>query len=355
MNISSVTFTTTAATREPTTGAPEDRLNLFVRQISTSEGIPPFAQHARELMSRSLKPDGSSSHLAHIILKDVGLTSQVMRVANSSMYNRSGRAINSVTHAITLLGWETVRNLVGAMRFVEQFAKHSAGLRELMMFSLLTATHSRHIAAVLRYPRPEEAYVCGLFRNMGEVLTARYFSEEYAKVVVAMLEEKLPERVAGLRVLEFEMDSLARCLAAFWNMPAAIRTCLSGADAPAETIEERVLASAANYGHVLTSGLYRYGRFEPERMNALVDCTGRKYLLPYADLKRIIQAAADDTKHTFQALQIPLAALHLDKQAEHAREVLAYAVGSRTAVEFGANSTRRSRRPNRSWRRRAST
>ncbi len=249
-----------------------------------------------------------------------------MRVANSSMYNRSGRSIVNVTHAITLLGWETVRNLIGAMRFVEQFARHSPGLRELMMFSLLTATHSRHIAAVLRYPRPEEAYVCGLFRNMGEVLTARYFSEEYAKVVVAMRDEQLPERVAGLQVLEFEMDSLARCLAASWNMPACIRTCLAGSEAAAETIEERVLASAANYGHDLTSGLYRYGRFEPERMKALVDCTGRKYLLPYADLKRIVDAATEDTRDTFHALQIPVAALHLDQQAKQAREVLASAV-----------------------------
>ena len=45
--------------------------------------------------------------LSRIILKDFPLTSQILQVANSALYNQSGRSIPAVAHAVTLLGWET--------------------------------------------------------------------------------------------------------------------------------------------------------------------------------------------------------------------------------------------------------
>lgn len=135
-----------------------------------SEGVPPFAEHAKEIMLRSLDLESSPRDLVRIILKDVGLASQILRVANSATYNRSGRSILSIAHAIVMLGWDRVRNLVSTVRFIEHFAKRSAGLRELMLLSVLNAVHSRELAAAIGYPRPEEAYLCGLVRNLGELL-----------------------------------------------------------------------------------------------------------------------------------------------------------------------------------------
>ena len=171
-------------------GTREQRMEACLGHILESEGVPPFAEHARELLARSMDPDGASSQLARVILKDLGLTSQILRVANSSLYNRSGKPIVSVAHAITMLGWNTVRDMVSAMRFVEHYARHSAGLRELMMLSVLSATHGRLVASAVEYAKPEEAYVCGLFRNLGEVLMAQYYAPEYAEMV-ALLDKAL--------------------------------------------------------------------------------------------------------------------------------------------------------------------
>src|SRR5437868_6991734 len=76
----------------------------------------------------------------------------------------------SVPHAIILLGWDTVRNLVSTVRYIEHFAARGAGVGEMLLVSVLSAAHSRDIAAVIGYPSPEEAHLTGLFRNLGEVL-----------------------------------------------------------------------------------------------------------------------------------------------------------------------------------------
>src|SRR5207245_1105501 len=78
--------------------------------------------HASDVVTRALDPDSTSTELARIVLKDLGLASLLLRVANSARYNRSGRPVMSVTHAIILLGWDTVRNLVGTVRYIEYFA-----------------------------------------------------------------------------------------------------------------------------------------------------------------------------------------------------------------------------------------
>jgi HD-like signal output (HDOD) protein len=228
-----------------------------VQRILHGNGVPPFCKHAGEVMERTLDLDGSSIELARTVLKDLGLTSQVLRAANSAFYNRSGRPIMSVAHALILLGWDKVRSLVSTIRFVEHFADRAPGLRELMLLSVLSAVESREIAAAIGYPRPEEAYICGLFKNIGEVLVACEYPREYSQIVLAMHTEKIPVHSACLRVLDFSWDEVASEVAAAWNMPAKVQKSLSGPDAAHCRAPVACLAGIADYSRDLTRALYR--------------------------------------------------------------------------------------------------
>jgi len=81
----------------------EEKLEVCVDRIFHGEGVPPFCDHANEVMLRTMDLDGNSIELVRVILKDLGLTSQILRLANSAMYNHSGRQIMSVAHAIIML------------------------------------------------------------------------------------------------------------------------------------------------------------------------------------------------------------------------------------------------------------
>ena len=75
---------------------------------------------------------------------------------------------------------------------LEHFRKRSPGLKELILLSLLSANHALEIAELVGYPRREEAYLCGMFRNLGEVLVACYHPREYAAVLLRMQEDRIP-------------------------------------------------------------------------------------------------------------------------------------------------------------------
>ncbi len=90
-----------------------------------------------------------------------------------------------------MLGWENVRSVASALKYVEHFAGQSPGLRELMVTSLLSGFHVREVAFALHYPKPEDAYIAGLFRSLGEVLIAKHYPKEYSEIVLIVQDEKL--------------------------------------------------------------------------------------------------------------------------------------------------------------------
>jgi hypothetical protein len=230
----------------------------------------------------------------------------------------------SVAHALILLGWDRVRSLVSTIRFVEHFADRAPGLRELMLLSVLSAVESREIAAAIGYPRPEEAYICGLFKNIGEVLVACEYPREYSQIVLAMYREKIPVHSACLRVLDFSWDEVASEVAAAWNMPAKVRKSLSGPEAAHSRVPVACLAAIADYSRDLTRALYRDGAgIESVHLRTVPDATGTQVLVSVRDLSRIVDTAVDETRETFSTLGLPTNRLRLEHQAEQARSFLA--------------------------------
>lgn len=291
--------------------------------MAQSEGVPPFCDHANEILIRTHDLDGGSSKkLVQVVLQDVGLAAQVLRLANSAMYNHSGRPIMNVAHAIAVLGWLEVRGMASTVRYIEHFANRSPGLRELVVTSVLTAVQSREIAAILGYPQPEEAYICGLFRNLGEVLIACHYPLEHAEIILILAEEDIPERAACLRVLDYFWDDVGKGVAVRWQMPCAVRRAMEPVSISAGCAE-RSLASITNYSHNLTRALYCKGaQIDAIHLDAVLNPAGQPVLISGRDLYLMVDLAIAETRELFSALQIPTENLHISKQAERAREAL---------------------------------
>lgn len=301
----------------------QEKLEACADGIARSEGVPPFCDHANEILIRTLDiEEGSSKKLVQVVLQDVGLAAQVLRLANSAMYNNSGRPILNVAHAIAVLGWLEVRSMASTVRYIEHFANRSPSLRELVAASVLTAVQAREIATILGYPHPEEAYVCGLFRNLGELLIACHYPDEHAAIIVILAAENIPDRAACLRVLDFFWDDVGRRVAALWQMPQAVRSSMEASLAAALPLE-RCRASITNYSHDLTRSLYRKGAtLDTIHLETVLNPAAQPVVIPPRELYGSVDLALSETREMFSALQIPTDTLRIAKQAERAREVL---------------------------------
>lgn len=270
--------------------------------------------------------EASLRRLTGLILKDYSLTLKILRTANSAHYNRSGKPILSVSHAVALLGVEAIRHLAGSLLLFEYFHKHSPGLKQLMLLSLLTASQAREVAAQVGYPRREEAYICGMFHNLGEVLAAAYLPQSYAAVLALMREQNLSEREAALRVLGFSYRDLGQAAARQWNLPdAVVRTIGASPPAAARMPESELerLAAITAFSHRLTTVVHRR---DPEgaraRLKRLVHESWPWLGLGLEQVRAVTEAALQDTAETFSILRVPLDELRLRRHTQAVLEGL---------------------------------
>ena len=136
----------------PSPARPEDH----VRRILVADDFPAFSRHMGELMASLQEGEASAQRLANLVLRDYALTVKVIRTSNTVHYNRTGRPVQSATHAMMLLGAQTVRDLASGLLLFEQYRGRSPGLKELMLLSLLTAGHAREAASPAGRRRPRD-------------------------------------------------------------------------------------------------------------------------------------------------------------------------------------------------------
>jgi HD-like signal output (HDOD) protein len=297
-----------------------ERVQAFAEKILQSKGLPAFSHHVQNLASLMGKENVSLRRITNIILSDYSLSVEVMRTANSVYYNHSGNAICSVTHAIAMMGSDAICHLASNTPHLEHYIQKSDRLTELLLLSTLTASHTRHLAKKLFKNRSEEASLCGLLRNLGEVLVACYMPDEYTKILAKMKQRNWVVKEACLSVMGFTYEELGRAVAKHWKLPDSIL------DAMDETRElkktnDRSFHTLVSFSHALTNAVYRDGSSTtPQRVRALSDRYQEALHLDARQASKILEFGMKDTKDSFTALKVPLDSLRLERQIDLALE-----------------------------------
>ena len=302
-------------------------LDHFLEEMADASDFPALASSIQQVMNTAEKEDAFQT-LTNIILRDLSLTLRVLRTANSAYYNRSGNAILSVSHAIAMLGTDTVRQVVSSVALLEHFHRKSPGLRELILLALLTANHAREIALRLGFRNREEAYLCGMLRNLGEVLMACYRPRDYAGILIRISQQKIPQAQVCREVAGFTYEELARAVISRWKMPASVTACIGEVEPVLPRRHQRgsaehLLPQITSFAHRLTQAIYRRDEnVTRASLNLVVDRFGRPLGIGPDEVRGILEAALEETRGTFAVMNVPLDHLRLRQQEQSARGLL---------------------------------
>ena len=297
----------------------EGYLEGCIQRIAAAEDLPTFAHHITELMATAGDEDATLRRLANLILKNVSLTAKVLRIVNSVYFNRAGRSILSISHAVTLLGWDTVRHLAAGMLMFDHF-KNSAHGREQMLVALLTASHARQIAKHAHYAHGEEAYLCGMFRNLGELLVSCYLHEAYSAILENIKNNQWTDREACRHVLHFTYEELGQAMARQWHLPEKVILCMDPTDlSPSKMETDRgKVHMITSFSHALSAAVYR---MDPDKSRKQIRALLKQYerVLPLTEenVHVILRGAVLETQDTFSAAGVSMNNLRLMWQVEN--------------------------------------
>lgn len=265
--------------------------------------VPGFSRQLQGLLGST---DGQSAQkLAEVVLADLGLTVKVLQVANSYQYNRTTRPIESVSHAIVVMGAQTVRTIASSLLFIDHFSARAPGLKPLMLLSMLAAHHAAAAARVTGFKATEDAHLAGMFRNLGEVIVASHFPEQYAQVNEQSDGGNRLQQ-ACVAVLHYKYEDLARAMGTQWRLPTHICDIWSAVS----STQSAPLVTLAQFGHNVATALYRVpGGDQETRMKLLLMQHGHRLGLTKDTLAEIVETAFEQTQPILALVNMNLDAL----------------------------------------------
>jgi HD-like signal output (HDOD) protein len=149
---------------------------ILTRIAETAAGndliFPTTTDMALKLQKVLDDPDCSVDQLAKLVQADPLLAARVVAVANSVIYNRSGRAIADVRNAVSRVGLNTLRVLAAAVvvRQMEGMARTPAHRQIAMRLW----EHTAHVAALCQVlarrvtrVNPDTAFFAGIIHEVG--------------------------------------------------------------------------------------------------------------------------------------------------------------------------------------------
>lgn len=139
--------------------------------------IPPCPAVISELQAELRKESANAVNVARLISRDVGMAGAVMRLVNSPAF-RTGREISSVDHALKVLGFGRIFDLVvGELLRKSLSSNDGLRLERYWDSAAVTAEICAELATRLRGTKRETAYCFGLFHDCGIPLLMRRFPD----------------------------------------------------------------------------------------------------------------------------------------------------------------------------------
>ncbi len=215
-----------------------DRLDpgvLREKAIHTLGELPPFSPILNKLLASLAQDDVSFVKLGDLIEKDPVVAGNLLHLVNSALYARRG-SINSVRHALSLLGINKLRNVVLGMSITRMWNQvktpASWSMARFNMHSAASGILSDLLAQRLTVHYAEGAFVAGLLHDVGRLLIALGLPEEYGRILQMHEGEGKPLLECEMLVLGFTHPGLSAEALGFWNLPLPIRTAVRNHHSP---------------------------------------------------------------------------------------------------------------------------
>lgn len=317
--------------------ATNSTLEFLLRHMRHKSDFPALSTAIAAINRIASSEKESLGALSNAILKDFALTNKILRVVNSPYYRAAaGGTISTVSRAIVVLGFNTIRGLAVSLILFEhmQNKAHASLLQEEFVRANLCGMFAKTLA---NGDDGEEAFLCALFHHLGRLLTQYYFPEEAEAIRSAQAQDNISEDAAAARVLGIGYQDLAIGIARHWGFPETLvhgmRRLPEGRLPPAVGREERLrlLAGLASEMCALIeqNTPERRARELPKLVTRYADATGIN--------ERRFQAVLD---HSRQEIDQFAKVVHIDlKQTRIGRRLLSLVVAETPAADAEATTT----------------
>lgn len=202
-------------------------------------------------------PHCSAADIADIVSQDPGLTSRLLKLANSAMFGFP-RRIESVSETVTVVGTRQLRDLALSTSVVRLFSDDSRDLIDMESFwrhSLACGVAAREIAARRKEQNVERFFLSGMLHDIGSLVLHTRRASDMDDVLRRSREHGRPLHIEERTVLGFDHADVGSELLRAWRLPSELREAVAHHHEPPAGDELSLEIATAHVAEFLASGL----------------------------------------------------------------------------------------------------
>ena len=224
--------------------------------IARLQSIPTLPTVALRVMEITANPKSSANDLMDIISPDVSLTTKILKIANSPFYGLT-REISSLQHAVTVLGFKEIRNLVISTVAFDSFKNlgknNKFDINKFWRHSFYCALAAKTIAVDMKI-ESSELFVAGLVHDIGKLAMYITFPGEFMMQAEIMnpLKIKYTAFEAEKDVFGMTHDEVGMKLLKKWMFPESLLTAVGYPHRPQEADKKSNFPMIVHVADILT-------------------------------------------------------------------------------------------------------
>ena len=199
--------------------------------LASEAALPSIPKAVALLMSELARPEPDLRKLGQLIGTDPALTTRLLTLANSAMFQLS-RQVSSIPEALAILGIDHLRSLAQAAALGLSFrVVPGVNLQQFWRYSLNVAKLTRALAGTVRQ-NPATAFTAGLVHAVGELVMHIGMPQEMAAINQLLAPLDLRRARLEYKRLGFCYAEVGAGFARKWQFPDRIVDALQAQVAP---------------------------------------------------------------------------------------------------------------------------
>lgn len=196
-------------------------VELLADQVESLFSLPEVALRVNEVLNYS---EPSIAELEEIIISDPALTAKILKIVNCAYFGFPS-TIDTVSRAITIIGFKELRNLVFTISVTTSFKGIPAELVDMDVFwyhSVTSAVLAKILSKSLGHSDYERIFISGLLHSVGRLI---YFTQcpEISREILSFKDQGEEAIIAAEQEkLGFTYAELGAELLKHWELPENI-------------------------------------------------------------------------------------------------------------------------------------
>ena len=188
--------------------------------------VPALSPTAAQLLGRLARRHCEVHELAVLIERDPLLSAQILSIANSAAFGRI-QPISSISHAIAMVGMGAVRKFALARSISNLFGRHkiapSFSITRFNLHSVATGLFMELLVDDLPLEDSEDAFLAGLFHDVGKLVIAVAMPQEYEAILSAVAVRGGSILESERLLLQTDHAELSAMAVDYWGLGESIR------------------------------------------------------------------------------------------------------------------------------------